>query len=373
MKLLRFLLCLALLGSFACDKEDNQPARPFRMGFTPFPYALSLEAVNYTYENISANSDLINHHFDDGVPWVEALNEQPFHQEILNDWNFRKTHTPLGHKVYVSVSALSPERDGLAKYRSDQANLPLPAPFDTLHFNDSKIKTAYVNYCKSVIEFFTPDYFNMNVEANLLHFLKPAAWSEFLEFHEYVYRELKATYPNLIIFSSVTGAHMIKDFFGGNDHVQQKLAVLQILEHSDVYALSFYPHLSSNLTNPLNEDVLSTLLAVSDKPFAIAETSYPAQTFSINVNGSIVTISSDEQKQDQYLASILKACESRNALFIIHFTLRDYDQLWASIGGKDDLTIAWRDTGLIDENGIDRLAFSSWKKYFSRPLLPIDN
>jgi hypothetical protein len=78
---------LALLAgclSIACSKDDDPETRSFHMGFTPFPYENSLEAVNYVYDRLETDSDIINHHFDNGVPWNEALNNTPFHANIIS-------------------------------------------------------------------------------------------------------------------------------------------------------------------------------------------------------------------------------------------------------------------------------------------------
>ena len=42
--------------------------RPFHMGFTPFPYYFTEDAVEFTYANINYHSDLVIHHFDNGIP-----------------------------------------------------------------------------------------------------------------------------------------------------------------------------------------------------------------------------------------------------------------------------------------------------------------
>ena len=86
---------------FSCQEDNATPARRFRMGFTPFPYDVSLPAVQETYSNITTIGDIINHHFDNGVPWVESLSGDPFHKNIENDWNFRKSMTPANCKVIV--------------------------------------------------------------------------------------------------------------------------------------------------------------------------------------------------------------------------------------------------------------------------------
>ena len=94
MRYLALTACLVLLLSISCDEEKAEPSRSFYLGFTPFPHDLALASVQETYSNITTNGDIINHHFDNGVPWIEALNGLPFSDIIINDWNFRKGMTP---------------------------------------------------------------------------------------------------------------------------------------------------------------------------------------------------------------------------------------------------------------------------------------
>jgi len=68
------------------------------MGFTPFPYVIRLEAVEYAYGRIAVDADLIAHHFDNGVSWVEALSGEPYSDNIINDWKFRLANTPETHQ-----------------------------------------------------------------------------------------------------------------------------------------------------------------------------------------------------------------------------------------------------------------------------------
>jgi hypothetical protein len=355
-----------ILVIFSCKDEKQDPSRSFYMGFTPFPYDVSLAAVEETYTNINSNSDIINHHFDNGVPWPEALNGEQFSENIMGDWTFRRNETPASAKVIVSVAALNGNRDGMAKYRGTADDMDLPSPWDTYTFSDAEVKTAYVNYCKRLIDFFEPDYFNMNVEANLLHSFKPTLWSDFLQFHEYVYTNLKSSYPNLTIFTSIAGAQLLDGYIDNNDVSLQRLAALQLLSHSDIYGISFYPYMSAFLGNPYPENSFQQLFSISEKPVAIAETGYPAQSFWIDVENNKVQIESNETKQRDYYTDLLEACNERDAVFVIQFTIRDYDQLWEYLGSKEDITIAWRDTGLIGEDGRERPAFAIWKEHFDR-------
>ncbi len=364
----KFLFLAIALMLSACDLDEPAETRTFYLGFTPFPYAISQQAVEFTYEKIASDADIVNHHFDNGVPWVEAENDDPFHINVTNDWQHRKSSTPAGHKVYVSVTPINFLRTGLAKYRAAEEDMELPEPWDSYSFNDEPVKKAYLNYCKRIMDFFEPDFFNMAIEANLLYFNDSPLWEDYLELHEFIYTELKLEYPDLPVFCSVVGAHMLPDTFSDNDHLALRTATLQLLEHSDVYAISFYPYLSAYLGNPYPENVFEELFSISDLPLAIAETGYAAQTFSIDTEFGPLTIVSDQDKQEQYIKDLLKACTKRKARFVINFVLRDYDDLWEAIGSPTDVAIAWRDSGLYDEDGNERKALQIWKNYLDKPL-----
>ena len=363
---IKLIFALAAFTFIGCNKDDEVKTRSFHMGFTPFPHEISLEGANYVYGKLESEADIINHHFDNGVPWIEALNGEPFKQNIVDDWNFRKAKTSGHHKVCVSVTPLNFGRNGLAAYRGESDNMSLPAPWNSFKFNTPEVKTAYLNYCKRAIDFFDPDYFAMAVEANLLHVTNPGLWSDYNELHSYVYTELKAAYPELPVFTTVVGAHLLSGFIDGNDHVTERLAVLQLLEYSDLYAISFYPYMSKFLGKPYPDNTFDELFHISEKPLCVAETGYVAQTFSMDVGFGPVTIESDQAKQQKYYKDLLEASNKRNAEFVISFCLRDYDQLWQQIGSPTDLNIAWRDSGLYDENGNTRMAYTTWKDYFSK-------
>lgn len=366
MKKFLFLSVLTVLS--ACGSDEPTEERTFYLGFTPFPYAISQEAVDFTYEKIAEDADIVNHHFDNGVPWVEAEHNDPFHINITNDWQFRKNSTPQGHKIYVSVTPIDFVRTGIAKYRAAEEDMELPEPWDAYSFNDEPVKTAYLNYCKRIIDFFEPDFFNMAIEANLLYFNHSPFWDDYLELHEFIYNELKSAYPDLPVFCSVVGAHMMSDTFADNDHLALRTATVQLLEHSDLYALSLYPYLTAYLGNPYPENMLTELFSISNKPLAIAETGYAAQTFSIDTEGGPLTVVSDPSKQEKYISELLKACTKRKAKFVINFVLRDYDDLWEEIGSPTGVVIAWRDSGLYDENGNTRKALTRWRSYLKKPL-----
>ena len=56
---------------------------------------------------------------------------------------------------------------------------------------------------------------------------------------------------------------------------------------------------------------------------------------------------------------------------MISFLHRDYDALWEKIkGSSPEAFMAWRDCGLLDQDGKARPAYTVWKRYFDLPLSP---
>ena len=53
---------------------------------------------------------------------------------------------------------------------------------------------------------------------------------------------------------------------------------------------------------------------------------------------------------------------------MISFIHQDYDALWEKIkAGAPELFMAWRDCGLLDQDGKARPAYHLWKSYFDAP------
>jgi hypothetical protein len=75
------------------------------------------------------------------------------------------------------------------------------------------------------------------------------------------------------------------------------------------------------------------------------------------------------EKQKAYLRTLLALAEERRFRFVVLFIHQDYDALWDRIKATaPDLFMAWRDCGLIDQDGRARPAYIVWRDYFKRPL-----
>ena len=85
---------------------------------------------------------------------------------------------------------------------------------------------------------------------------------------------------------------------------------------------------------------------------------------------SKMVIAGSEQKQAEYYRRLLGLAQEKDFEFVVSFVHRDYDALWEKIKGfSPELFIAWKDCGLVDEEGREREAFGVWKKYLGIKLV----
>jgi len=103
------------------------------------------------------------------------------------------------------------------------------------------------------------------------------------------------------------------------------------------------------------------------KPYAVVETNDAAEELVFPT--SKITIHGTPQKQEAYYQKLLSLAQQRSFVFVVSFIHQDYDALWEKIkGSSPELFIAWRDCGLIDQDGKPRPAYEVWKSYFALPL-----
>jgi hypothetical protein len=348
-----FMLLLGAIDGSQASAAAGERSRPFRMGFTAFPHDFTPQAVEETRTFVRANADLIAHHIE-GVPWTEALRAGPFSKELLGEYDSKRSMRPPGAKVYL---AISPGRGDLKL--PDKGAAPLPPELKGKPYDDPLVKKAYLAYCRRSIEFFTPDYLAIGIETNEILSAGLDKWRAYVELHRYVYRELKREYPNLPIFASFTLHNMAKDQGRMFD------AWAELMPENDLVAVSYYPFL---LGWP-PEKALQWLTEKFDrfgKPYAFVETNEAGDR--LVLPQSKIVIDGSPQKQATYLRTLLALAEQRRFEFVVLFIHRDYDALWDKIKATaPELFMAWRDCGLLDEQGNPRPAYAVWREYFERP------
>ncbi|MFL5740016.1 MAG: hypothetical protein ACJ75B_07355 [Flavisolibacter sp.] len=361
------LLCLLLLISFFPDcrkKQESLPQRTFYMGVTPWPSDFTTVAQDQSYSFIQDHCDFVSHHFDEGIPYEEAWQHQPFPQSLVNDLNERKQKT-AGKKILLSVSALDLSRHQKAGYySSDSIPDSTRKLWQQLPFNDPKMVAAYTNFLSYMIDLLQPSFVNYGVESNEVHWVD-SSFAAYKDFLSQVYAQMKTRYPQLPFFLS----------FMVTDDPRSLALASQLLPYSDYITLSAYPYataasVASGKSDPsvLPADFFTRFLDLAPaKPWAIAETGFIAQdlvipSLSLNIQGNV-------SWQEQYLDQLCTLCENRKAKFLVWFCSADYDagdQRLKQMGLYQDFFGLWQDTGLLDENNHARPSYNLWLQWMQR-------
>lgn len=242
--------------------------------------------------------------------------------------------------------------------------------WDERSFDSPEVKAAYLAYARRMVEAFAPEYLILGIEANLLVQNAPAKWNAYMELHRSVYSGIKKENPDLPIGVSVFCVPFFPEWTDETD-IDAQLAALRDLEGSaDFIAFSVHPFMSSLTCEAMPVDYCSRLFALTDKPVAVSESSYPAQKWELpgTPPSPKIAFNGSERKQAEFLSQLLDAANAKKALFAIWFASRDYDVLWENTLGSDPLALVWRDTGLYDEGGGKREAMSVWDVWLGKPL-----
>ena len=334
--------------------EKPRGKRNFRMGFTGFVYDISLQAMTNSRTFVRENGDILAHHIE-GVPWAEALNGRPFPGAMLEEWQGKKLAMPPRGQVYL---AISPGRGDLKV--AEKAG-PLPKELTGKAYDDPLVMKAYLNYCRRAIEFFDPDYLAIGIEVNEIHDAGPRKWQAYAALHKHVYGELKKDHIDLPIFASWTLHNMFKKRGQMLDEFQE------LMPYNDLVAVSYYPFFMEDADRLTALDWMTTQFDAFSKPYAIVETNDAAER--LPLPQAKVVIEGTSEKQVAYYRKLLGLAQQRDFAFVISFVHQDYDALWEKIRDHSpELFMAWRDCGLLDEQGKARPVYSVWKDFFDLPL-----
>lgn len=373
-QVLHSLIIIVIVLITACGEQDQPPTvgiqassyspsgttRSFYMSMTPHPYDYVLEAMNETYKFVNTHTDMICHHFDNGIPWPEAYEKTEYNPAVEADLDFRVEKLEKNQPVYLAIAPLQSDRYSLAQYWGEKSNMERSGDWKQKEFDDLQVISAYINFCSDLIERFDPVYMNYGVEVNGNwksesdpHFRK------FLIFSEQVYTTLKERYPDLPLFVSLMKNSMITTESQTNIN-------RQLLQYSDLVAMSTYPFGITGEGATGNPDNLprnwfSDLAALAPgKPFAVAETGYIAEDLIIpeynwNMEGR-------EAWQAAYVRFLLEEMDKLDAAFVVWFVSWDYDLAYEKIKEMDfpPWVKIWRDCGLLDGEGNPRSSLGIW-------------
>ncbi len=358
---------ISFAGSVRGEDSPSAETRSFYMGFNPWFYDATAEAIDWTYQAINENGDVISHHIEEGVPWPEAAAGTPFADDFANSIDERLKKSGPGKKIFLSLSPINTARNGLALYRGSCINMPLPGPWDELELDSPEVKSAYLGYLRRMIALFHPDWLTIGVEVNLLARNNLTLWPKYLDLHRHIHGELKKSNPDLVLLASFDSNAVLEGYSTMDDPVVQKQALQDLLPHLDALGISLHPFLSTvHFAESIPEDMFDRLFTLTKKPTIITESSYCAQSWTLHVNGAAIEFRGSPEKQQAFTARMLEAAQRYRAPLVVMFAIRDYDALWNAFG-KSDAALPWRDTGLYDEAGKPRPALATWVSYLRRP------
>lgn len=349
----------------ATDDNNAPESRSFKMGFTPWLYAATLDAQALTYNRLANYGDMVKHHLQGGIPWEEAFNNTEYSNHLEVNISGRLSNTASNLSVFLAIDSLNTARDGRALYWGDGENQPLPEVWVTRSWQSIEVITAYTNFATDMIQRFQPDYFEYGTEVSELILNDPAAYNDYLVFAEQVYTTLKSRFPSLKLVTSVA----LKS--------PSSLAMTQIaadypalLPYTDVVGISTYPYVfydHNDRGNPDNlpANWLSQIVSIiGDKPLAISETGWIGESLTIEEFQYAET--SNPSFQNRFCEILMTEAETLNAEFVIWWTVADFDTLWNAELAQSPLAKIWKDIGLFDENQQARPALSTWQTWLNR-------
>jgi len=346
------------------DAEEELTSRSYYMGFSTWAAGTSIEDLEKTNNLINKKADIVSYHFDNGIPWVEAYNHENYSDNLLNNWAYKNANIKDNQKVFVSITPISFSRDQLAAYWGENEGMELPSEWKDLEFNDEKVKTAFLNYAKDVIENLNPDYLALGIEVNLLSEKDPEKWEKYKELYKETYDALKSEYPNLKIFATV-GYETLSDKTNEKYEYEKKEIEDLCSMHCDLIGISVYPYFPSYWKDGQRVEVPETFfdnLLEFNKPLAISETGFASKNF---VSGG-TTFELTEKDQVQYFEVLLDKANEYDFEFIINWANVDFDGMLEVIpeGPTRDLATVWAYSGLQNYDGTDKEVVELWDKYF---------
>lgn len=342
-----------------------EPTRSFYMGFTPWPYDATLDAVNFTYDRIQEHGDMVKHHLMQGIPWNAAYEQSAYPTAVENEINGRINSTNNDKVVFLAIDTLNTGRNALVGNWGESGGEDRQAPWNTRDFNDPEVITAYTNFALDMIGRFNPEYFSYGTEVSELILNNSESFDNFVVFAEAVYASIKTEYPDLKLMATVA---LKSPNFPDTVEIQNHFS--RILDYVDVVGISAYPYAfyspgDRETPSDLPDNWISQIQDIAgSKPLAITETGWVGEDLTITNYG--LTVESDPQTQNDYLIELLEEANSLNTEFVIWFSITDFDAMWNNVLGQDDLSAIWKDTGLYDENLQAREGLISWDAYYLR-------
>ncbi len=332
--------------------------RPFLMGFTGWPADLTAEGFATAQEFAYAHSDIVSVTFIGGIPWPEAYDGKPFSKDVQDNMSSRP---PAGKKLFLSISPLNKDRRDLAPYWGDTDNQPLPKPWDKEPLNSPRVKRGFLNFVLRAVETMRPDYLAIGVESNMLLSRDLSKWRQLKELHRDTYTAVKKVHKALPVFFTTEVLHykrLARDAKGS----EQEKEVAEMMRHSDLFAMSLYPHMSPETPRPLPASFLNFATQFK-KPIVVAESGMSSRNVDLKSYATILLGSDADQWR--FTELLLKTATRDSYEFVINFASTDSDRLVARLRPPlDDIARIWAFTGMQTSDRRPKPASAVWDGFY---------
>ncbi|WP_299533201.1 hypothetical protein [Ulvibacterium sp.] len=322
------------------------------MGFTTWSFGPDQKDVDDTYSFIESNSDIYAEHIDNKIPWKAWMNDSPLPLEFTNEISGRVNKKIESNQLLLSVGLFNSNRDEIA----EDFDGTIPSYTDLA---DIEIEEAYFEHINYLVDRLAPDFLVIAIEVNEFRLRAESKWGSYKILIQNVKSRIKELYPNLPISESISLHNLYEpDVADPTNYINE---ITGYINQMDFAAISFYPFLKNQHSKSEFQETFDFLHQNINRPIAFVESGHIAENlvvpdFNLSING-------DETGQNDYLQTLLLNAQEHNYEFIIWWAHRDFDELWETF--PDDLKNLgqlWRDTGLLDENGNQRLSMSTWSE-----------
>jgi len=141
----------------------------------------------------------------------------------------------------------------------------------------------------------------------------------------------------------------------------QEGEVADLMKHSDLFAMSIYPHMSYDVPRPVPDGFFGFAKGFG-KPIAVAESGMTSRD--VELKAFKLTLRGSEADQTQFTRLLLTTADRDRYEFVITYATTDFERLCAKLPPPvDDLARIWAYTGLQTSDKKPKPALAVWDAY----------
>jgi hypothetical protein len=356
-----------LLAGACRNGEDQSPvgpdisrpapigeARTLALGFSAMPAERTTESYIAAFATAAQYGEMVL--IQRTPPWEDFFPNRQISDETINTTRL-ETALLDQYDNLTLVYAIDPT-DPVVQ-RSRLANLP-PNVSHAEGFLNEDIRKSFIAYTRYVVRNYEPEYLAIGVEINMLRDRAPEQFAAFLSLYREAYDNAKDADPDIKVFPTF----QLEDLEGnlGQVHPPHWEAIDAFAGMIDVLAISTYPYLTDIRTaGDLRPAYYGQLRNRFDVEILIIDAAYPSRP--LDGYRAIGT----EEDQFNYVARLLAEAEEHGFSGVIWRAARDPSY------AREGALSAFRDIGLRQGDGANKLAWGLWEEWARRPYVPVPN